>query len=322
MQNDDRVGFIIGHYKSGSTWLAHLLSLVPGVIGVRECHVFRYAHTEPTLEAASARLFQQSAWSAGGSVAFPRHWASSFTRPARVKLGLAKGYASLPGDSVPTALQDLGLWRALRLRRQLASVTDPDEYIQVFYEALLKRYEPARYLIEKTPTNIFEIDNIARLYPRSPLISIHRDGRDVVISDFHHVKRSRNREEDFTTRVQKWVRAMQAEVDAAQNHNIIQLSYEDLTDHPCETFTMLLDRLGIQQPPVAIESMVQAASFEASTGGRRARGVEDQSLFFRKGIVGEWRETFTNSEKEEFSELAGQLLVRFGYETSPDWRDW
>ena len=40
---DQHLAFILGHYKSGSTWLANLLCLHPDVMGLRETHVFRYS---------------------------------------------------------------------------------------------------------------------------------------------------------------------------------------------------------------------------------------------------------------------------------------
>ena len=44
MQVDSsRLGFIVGHYKSGSTWLLNLLSLHPGIRGVGETHIFRFS---------------------------------------------------------------------------------------------------------------------------------------------------------------------------------------------------------------------------------------------------------------------------------------
>jgi sulfotransferase 6B1 len=40
---------------------------------------------------------------------------------------------------------------------------------------------------------------------------------------------------------------------------------------------------------------------------------------FRKGQPGNWREHFTEANKAFFKEQTGDLLVRLGYETSPDW---
>jgi hypothetical protein len=40
---------------------------------------------------------------------------------------------------------------------------------------------------------------------------------------------------------------------------------------------------------------------------------------FRKGQPGNWREHFTQANKTLFKEQTGDLLMRLGYETNPDW---
>ena len=40
---------------------------------------------------------------------------------------------------------------------------------------------------------------------------------------------------------------------------------------------------------------------------------------FRKGQPGNWREYFTKENKEHFKKIAGDLLVRLGYENGDDW---
>ncbi|HMP06306.1 MAG TPA: sulfotransferase domain-containing protein [Lacipirellulaceae bacterium] len=45
----------------------------------------------------------------------------------------------------------------------------------------------------------------------------------------------------------------------------------------------------------------------------------EKSHTFRKGAGGGWREAFTDRCKEEFKHVAGDLLVRLGYESGQDW---
>lgn len=44
-----------------------------------------------------------------------------------------------------------------------------------------------------------------------------------------------------------------------------------------------------------------------------------KSFTFRKGEAGNWREHFTLEHKDLFKEIAGDLLIQLGYETSLDW---
>jgi hypothetical protein len=44
-----------------------------------------------------------------------------------------------------------------------------------------------------------------------------------------------------------------------------------------------------------------------------------RSSTFRKGIIGDWRNHFTEAHVQEFKSVAGAELIRSGYERSPDW---
>jgi hypothetical protein len=44
-----------------------------------------------------------------------------------------------------------------------------------------------------------------------------------------------------------------------------------------------------------------------------------RSHTFRSGKTGGWREQFTEEHKALFKDIAGDLLVRLGYEKSNDW---
>lgn len=318
---DSKVAFIIGHYKSGSTWLAHLLSLYPGVRGVREAHVFRYVKSHNSLKNATEELFTESAWGVGGIKSFPHYWLGNITRSLRVKTGLATGTATLSASDVPASMLDLGLINQYLLRKSLQQSKSGDEYCRLFFSSLVNRYNPDRYLIEKTPTNVFYVDDIKRIFPRSKLISIHRDGRDVVVSDKHHLKRAYNTTESFSTMVNKWKNAMEAEIRKVDKYNIHQLSYEDLKLKPEKTIKALLCFLELDYDDELINSLNSGSSFKAMSGGRTA-GDEDTSKFTRKGIVGDWRNSFSDDEVRIFSEIAGELLVKLGYETSPSWKQW
>jgi hypothetical protein len=44
-----------------------------------------------------------------------------------------------------------------------------------------------------------------------------------------------------------------------------------------------------------------------------------KSTTFRKGIAGDWRNHFTQENKTRFKQIAGDLLIRLGYEKTNDW---
>lgn len=46
---------------------------------------------------------------------------------------------------------------------------------------------------------------------------------------------------------------------------------------------------------------------------------EDIASFLPKGQTGNWRRLFTDRDKALFKDIAGDVLVRWGYEKSVDW---
>jgi hypothetical protein len=61
--------------------------------------------------------------------------------------------------------------------------------------------------------------------------------------------------------------------------------------------------------PLSREHAQQLAQKMYSTG----------SLTYRKGIVGDWRNHFSEDHRRVFKQVAGDLLIRLGYENDADW---
>lgn len=97
------------------------------------------------------------------------------------------------------------------------------------------------------------------------------------------------------------------------------IRYEELLEHDLETLeTILLDHCQIPISRGSLREIVLANRFERLTGGR-PRGQEDEAAHERKGIVGDWRNYFTEGIKREFKDRYGDLLIATGYEGSSDW---
>jgi hypothetical protein len=99
--------------------------------------------------------------------------------------------------------------------------------------------------------------------------------------------------------------------------NYAEVRYEDLLENSEEEFRRLLEFLGADAGEQVVRRCVSAASFENLAGGRK-RGQEAAS-FFRKGIAGEWSDVFTEQNKRDFKEVAGDLLIDLGYEDDNSW---
>lgn len=97
-----------------------------------------------------------------------------------------------------------------------------------------------------------------------------------------------------------------------------EVKYEDLLEAPAPLFEDMVRFLGADADGRIIEACVNQNTFEKSSGNR-VRGEEDPSSFFRKGIAGDWKNYFTERDKDIFKEEAGDLLIRLGYEEDYDW---
>ena len=94
--------------------------------------------------------------------------------------------------------------------------------------------------------------------------------------------------------------------------NVLCIRFEDLVDQRDRTLNAMLDQVektGNKLP----------TSRERSLTILRDAIQPRQSRTFRSGKTGGWREHFTYEHKELFKDVAGDLLVRLGYEENNDW---
>lgn len=95
------------------------------------------------------------------------------------------------------------------------------------------------------------------------------------------------------------------------------IKYEDLSRKTKETLKGIFYKLGADVGDNVIKSAIDSFSFKKLAG--RDKGVEDNKSFFRKGIIGDWKNKFSEKDKRSFKEIAGYLLIELGYEKNFDW---
>lgn len=307
------MAFIVGHYKSGSTWLCNLLSLHPDVRGLSETHVFRYVHECNSLSDATKILFSKAAWAEGGISNLPKRRLADLAEFLRLKRWR-------PLAERPHTLLDMSFWQRRSLRACLAQAADPTDYCRRFFGFLKQMLHPRRYLVDKTPTNVFQMEHIETAFPGSKCIAIYRDGRDVSVSEKYFRAMIGERPAALRESIERWRQAIEAQRAAVERYGLFTLRYEDLLSQPHEQLNTLLEYLELDRDQAIVSDMVERASFEYTTG--RKRGQEDNSKFYRKGISGDWRNHYSPADAELFADQAGDLLVELGYETSSDPATW
>ncbi len=307
--------FIVGHRKSGSTWLLNLLSLHPDVRGVMETSLFEIAWREPDPRRRTEQVFTGTPWSRGGGLrARIAHHLTNWAAPL---LRSAKPALELPPEDRPALLPDLALRDQISLRRTLEQSPDPALYCRAFFDCLRDRLAPRRYLLEKSPRQVLEVEHIHAVFPKAKLIVIYRDGRDVVVSDSFFTRDYGGQAFSFENAVRAWRKDMEAQFRYAEAHGIHACSYESLLTDGRDVVRSLLDYLDLPCDEALLTRLLDRSSFRYYTG--RDPGQENRKRFYRKGIAGDWENHFSAEDKRIFKQIAGDLLIQLGYEKDLDW---
>jgi hypothetical protein len=129
-------------------------------------------------------------------------------------------------------------------------------------------------------------------------------------------ERLRDWAEGWRTRVGRAVKGGPALFETSY----VEVRYEDLLERAEEEAERLFRFLGADASAEVVNRCVEAASFEKGSG--RQRGQDDYPLRhgkYRKGIAGDWKNVFTERDREIFKEAAGDLLIELGYEKDNAW---
>jgi len=184
--------------------------------------------------------------------------------------------------------------------------------------------------------------------PRRPRrVIVWRDGRDVMVSWYHHCMfRNEKENADLVARTRAQLRFPNPEnvrenlptfidyafheqehpgfswstfVDAwLDDEPSVQTSYEAMRNDPVGELGRLLSSLDLSADRTGdVRDIVRRHSFAAQAG--RDAGTERRGSFLRKGIVGDWKNHFSPAAREVFHRVAGPALIRLGYESGPEW---
>ncbi|MHC4081779.1 MAG: sulfotransferase domain-containing protein [Planctomycetota bacterium] len=182
------------------------------------------------------------------------------------------------------------------------------------------------------------VERLAEYNPDLRFCHLSRDGRDVVVSALIHqhivqgragtprgraleaaVSRQRVPHDVLEMFMTLWMETVTAGLGAADTFSrYLHLRYEDLLADTPGQARRLLEFIGADAGADIVGRCVEAASFEAMSGGRR-RGEEDVTSFVRKGAAGDWRRWLTDQQAAWFDQCAGEMLEALGYAraTSP-----
>ena len=96
------------------------------------------------------------------------------------------------------------------------------------------------------------------------------------------------------------------------NHSEVALiHFEDLIQDRNRTLNRIIDQF-LDRAPLSSSPQLILDSLENSINPKK-------SPTFRSGTTGEWKKYFTAEHRRIFKDVAGDLLIRLGYESSDDW---
>ena len=112
----------------------------------------------------------------------------------------------------------------------------------------------------------------------------------------------------------QWHGEMMTAVSFKRKHpdRVYEVHYEHLLEEPHKELRGLLNFLGADTSDDVLDNAVKNSSFETLTRGRKP-GEEDKKSFFRKGVAGDWMEYFDMDTLEAFEEIAKESLSIYGY---------
>ena len=224
-----------------------------------------------------------------------------------------------------------------------------EEYRQMLLKEE-KKYSRKKIVVDKiTPyvnTADLVLNQINTFFPKSKIIYLVRDGRDVMTSgvfhwfnkqvaeekltDFEHKRRSiyLNKSDQKLTRffqdkeiiqwANEWVQPIKTIEKARKKHQVKVIFYEDLLANPEEVLKECLSFLSAKTPNKALDKCVEVGSFKNMSAGRK-KGDAIQNAHVRKGVSGDWKNYFTHKDGKLFQDIVGDALVKYGYETDDKW---
>ena len=292
-EGEERIAWIMGSSRSGSTWLLRMLRELREVVGVDDPHLGHHL----------------GVWRPA-----PIAWATATERPELTTLTELKCdkddyfFCERYREAWMPALREL-------IHARFGAQLDEQWPVGVGHPTLVVK-EPGSHAAEL----IFEA------FPRSRLIFLLRDGRDVVDSWIDAYQRGSWAIDEGAFAVSaegrlaliEWlssvwayrVRAVGAAFDGRRDGARVLLRYEDLLADPAGQLERICSTLGMTAEPAELESIAEHHAFSNVDDARRGEGQE-----IRAAAPGSWRHNLTPDEARAMEEIMSAELTAFGYRT-------
>jgi hypothetical protein len=285
---ESTVIWIFGSGRSGSTWLMRMLRRHPRVVTVNETAIGEHLVNLHAQHQPEPRI------------EFSRQNDLNARRPDYI---FSDEYTDC--------------WRPLLrefiLKRLHAQVAPPSEESSI----------DAPLTVVKEPNGSHAADLILSVLPRSGLIFLVRDGRDVVDSalasvlgdswgkEFGTQIGEAQRSSFIRWRASLWVfqtEVVQRAYDAHPEDQRIVLRYEDLLADTATSVRAIMERFGMLISDERLQKIVEAEAFANIPAEQK--GPDKPA---RSATPGLWRQNLAESEQETITKIMGDKLLELGY---------
>lgn len=181
----------------------------------------------------------------------------------------------------------------------------------------------AKWIGDKTPIYAHGLDYLVQVFPEARVVGIVRDPRDAAVSFINQQFRI-GRDPTFEVGSQSYVTFVEnfarnwstsltkmRDLGAKHPGRYAEICYEALHKDPAN-IRPALELLGVDCSPASIEACALAGDFTRYAGGRE-RGESDEGSFFRKGVVGDWRDSLDQDSVTCLESMAGKEMREAGY---------
>ncbi|XP_055994934.1 sulfotransferase 1A1-like [Sorex fumeus] len=151
-------------------------------------------------------------------------------------------------------------------------------------------------------------------------VYVARNAKDVAVSYFHFYRMAKVHPDPGTwdsflekfmagdVSYGSWYQHVKEWEELSHTHPILYLFYEDMKENPKREIQKILEFLGRSLPEKTVDYIVEQTSFKVMKKNSMAdfinvpTEVMDQNIsnFMRKGIAGDWKNTFTVAQNERF----------------------
>ncbi|XP_041478185.1 sulfotransferase 1C4-like isoform X2 [Lytechinus variegatus] len=170
--------------------------------------------------------------------------------------------------------------------------------------------------------------------PQAKVLYIARNPKDTAISYYHfcHLVKALPKytwdeffEEFISDRViyGSWFEHILYWWNLRNHHNVLFLKYEDMKQDPRKAVIQIAEFMGKSLPDDIIDRIVEASSFsfmKSNTSAnpdevlKKSLDLTKEKTFMRKGMVGDWKNYFTEDQNRRFDQLYQEKLAGSGLE--------